>query len=151
MKGESHPVRVANVRVSEQVTLKYLDIYVQAGFPSPALDFSENDIDLIRELGLDKTSVYIMRVDGNSMEGKDTYIPSGAFISVDRSIKALPGHVVLAVLNREFTIKTLLRKNGRYILQPANPDFPPIAVSGEDELIIWGVVDVVFYRVGRKM
>jgi len=151
MKGESHPLRVANVRVSEQVTLKYLDIYIPAGFPSPALDFSENDIDLIRELGLDKPSVYIMRVAGHSMEGKDTYIPSGAFVSVDRSIKAVPGHIVLAIFNKEFTIKRLLRKNGRYILHPENPDFPPISVSGDDELIIWGVVDVVFYRVCKKM
>jgi len=149
--GGSSPERVTRLVISEGVTINYLDIRISAGFPSPALDFSENDIDLIRELGLDKPSVYIMRVDGKSMEGKDIYIPNGAFISVDRSIKAVAGHVVLAILNQEFTIKTLLRKNGRYVLQPENPDFKPIIVSGDDELIIWGVVDVVFYRVGRKL
>lgn len=151
MREARRPIRVSDIRVTELITLKYLDIYIQAGFPSPALDFSENDIDLIQELGLNKPSVYIMRVDGNSMEGKDVYIPSGAFISVDRSIKAVPGHVVLAILNQEFTIKTLLRKNGQYVLQPENPKFPSIPVSGDDELIIWGVVDVVFYRVGKKI
>ncbi|SEW21152.1 SOS response UmuD protein. Serine peptidase. MEROPS family S24 [Chitinophaga sp. YR573] len=142
-KSDNHPAY--NIQ-HLSVILQIIDARVSAGFPSPAADHSENEIDLIKEFGLDKPSVFIMQVDGTSMQGERIFIPNGAYICVDRAPKARPGNVVIAILNGEFTVKTLLRKNGRWILHPENPAFSPIEVGQEDELTIWGVAKAVIFR-----
>jgi len=58
---------------------------------------------------------------------------------VDRSVTAKDGDVVIAAVNNEFTIKRLSTKQG-IRLMPANKNYHPIVMSGENELVIWGVV-----------
>jgi DNA polymerase V len=132
--------------VPGSILIKMVEATVNGGFPSPAQDYSEEEVDLIKEFGLQRPSVFVMRVTGNSMEGKEIFIPAGALITVDRAPKAKPGDIVVAVLNGEFTLKTLRRENGKWVLHAENPSFKSIIVQEEDVLEIWGVVDLVLWR-----
>lgn len=67
-------------------------------------------------------------------------IDSGDYVVVDRSINAKHGHIVLAVVDGEFTIKRLFKKQGRTSLLAANPTYPNIELKDGQELRVWGVV-----------
>jgi DNA polymerase V len=112
---------------------------VPAGFPSPADDYLEGEIDLARYLIERPAATFLLRVSGHSMAGAG--ILDGDLVAVDRGVKAQPGHVVVAVLDGEMTIKRLRRlKDGRAALQAEHPDYPEIVVGEERPAEIWGVV-----------
>jgi len=72
-----------------------------AGFPSPADDYIENTLDLNEYLIDNPVATFMMRVSGNSMLGAG--INDKDVIIVDRSKEALPGKIVVAVLDGELT------------------------------------------------
>src|SRR5215216_5112104 len=86
----------------EPLTLPLLGRRVPAGFPSPADDYLEGEIDLNRYLIERQAACYFMRVSGHSMSGAG--VMDGDLVAVDRSMEAVPGHVVVAVLYGEMTI-----------------------------------------------
>ena len=57
-----------------------------------------------------------------------------------RSIEARHNHIVLAVLNNEFTVKRLHRRGGQIKLLAENPLYPCLILKNDEELSIWGVV-----------
>src|SRR3982750_1517772 len=77
--------------------------WIPAGFPSPADDYLEGEIDLNRYLIERPAACYLMKVSGPSMSGAG--IMDGDMVVVDRSMEPTPGHVVVAVLYGEMTIK----------------------------------------------
>ena len=92
--------------INESPEGKILDVFIPAGFPSPAQDYMENDISLADLFNLDSPAVYILRAVGDSMiEAK---IFSNNLIVVDRGISPCHNDIVVATLNGEFTIKRLL-------------------------------------------
>src|SRR5215216_4379648 len=96
----------------ETLPLPLVGRLVPAGFPSPADDYLESEIDLNRYLIERPAACYLMRVSGSSMTGAG--IMDGDLVVVDRSVEAAPGHVVVAVLDGEMTIKRLRRlRDGR--------------------------------------
>lgn len=83
-----------------------------------------------------------MRVSGESMRGAG--ILDGDLVVVDRSLSAQAGHVVVAVVQGDMTIKRLRRlASGRMLLQPENPDFPEFVIGEDLPADIWGVVVAV--------
>src|SRR5215217_1906238 len=105
------------------VPLPLLGRLVPAGFPSPADDYLEGEIDLNRYLIERPAACYLMRVSGNSMSGAG--IMDRDIVVVDRSVEAVPGHVVVAVIDGEMTIKRLRRlRDGRLLLKAENPEYP---------------------------
>lgn len=117
---------------------------VSAGFPSPAQDHYRGPVDLNEHLIQDKTSTFILNVAGDSMTGAGIF--DGDHIIVDRSLKAQFGCVVVAIVDGELTLKTLTRSRGRVVLQAENPKYPSIAMEGEMEMSIWGVVTYNIHR-----
>ena len=110
-----------------------------AGFPSPADDHLDGEIDLGAYLIERPASTFIMRVTGESMKGAG--ILDGDMVVVDRSVAPRSGLVVVAVLGGEMTLKRFRRlKNGRAALQAENPDFPEFVIGEEAPAEIWGVV-----------
>lgn len=109
-----------------------------AGFPSPATDHLERQLDLNDYLVPHPESTFFMRVKGDSMTGAG--IHDGDLLIVDRSLEAVPGHVVVAALDGELVVKRLQRSRGRITLKSENPACPDIAVGDAQELQIWGVV-----------
>lgn len=47
---------------------------------------------------------------------------------------------MIAVVDGDFTIKTLQLHHHRVVLHPENPAYPDVVVSGLSELVVWGVV-----------
>ena len=111
---------------------------IPAGFPSPAADYVEKGLDLNDYLIRNRATTFFFRVCGNSMDQAN--IHDGDTVIVDRSINPQHGHLVLAVVNDDFTIKRLYRRDGVVELHPENPAFDSIKFSEGEELQIWGVV-----------
>lgn len=121
------------------LTLPLLGRLVPAGFPSPADDYLEGEIDLNRYLIERPAACYLMRVSGPSMEGAG--IMDGDFVVVDRSVEPVSNHVVVAVLGGEMTIKRLRRlPDGRAILKAEHADYPELVLGDGQPFEIWGVV-----------
>ena len=80
-----------------------------------------------------------MRVTGHSMSGAG--ILDGDLLVVDRSLAARPGHVVVATLDGEMTVKRLRRlRDGRMALKAEHPDYPGLIFCEETPAEVWGVV-----------
>lgn len=124
--------------ISEEVFLPFIPSKVCCGFPSPAEDFPCQPLSLLELAAPRPLSTFIMRVKGDSM--RDAGIPDGSLISVDRSVQAKHGDVVVAAVDGEFTVKRLCLLQGRYLLKPANDSYPVIEVREGQELQVWGVV-----------
>lgn len=117
---------------------------VRAGFPSPAAEYEEAQLDINDIVVTNPAATFYVRVKGNSM--LDANIHEGDILVVDRSIEAAHGKIVIAVVDGEFTVKTLYNKDGMIKLVPANPDYPEIELHNEQELDIWGVVSYIIYK-----
>lgn len=116
--------------------LPLLLVSLPAGFPSPAQDDMEEPINLADWLVEHPAASYIMRVDGYSMTGAG--ITDGDLIIVSRAKKPVAGHIVVAIVHGDRTLKRLKRRDGRFWLVPEADGFPEIIV---DEYVeIWGVV-----------
>jgi DNA polymerase V len=111
---------------------------IPAGFPSPAADYVEKGLDLNTFMIANPASTFYFRVQGDSM--KNAHIFDGDIVPVDRSIDPKHRHIVLAVVNNEYTVKRLYKRAGVIELRAENPDYPPIRFQDFDELTIWGVV-----------
>jgi len=114
------------------------DCKVPAGFPSPAMDYMQERIDLNKEFIKHPLSTFIIRSEGMSM--MNAYIPPKARLIVDRSLTPKNGDIVLAVLNGEFTVKFLKKNDYKCWLVPANSKFKEIEITTEMDMQIWGVV-----------
>ncbi len=116
--------------------LPLLLVSLPAGFPSPAQDDMEEPINLADWLVEHPAASYIMRVDGYSMTGAG--ITDGDLIIVSRAKKPVAGHIVVAMVHGDRTLKRLKRRDGRFWLVPEADGFADIIV---DEYVeIWGVV-----------
>jgi DNA polymerase V len=126
------------VQPAEEKPVSFVSTPIKAGFPSPAQDYAEEDIDLVHLLGMDKPSVFVVRVDGHSMT--DAHVPDKSYLVVDRSLKPMPNDIVVAILNGEFTVKTLVKSTAGWMLYPENAMYDPILVREGDSFQVWGVV-----------
>ncbi len=111
---------------------------VPAGFPSPAADHAQERIDLNKQLIRNQEATYLFRVKGDSMSGVGIY--EGDILLVDRSVSPKHNHVVLALLNNEFTVKRLHRRGGVVKLVAENHLYPARQIKEEDDFVVWGVV-----------
>ena len=118
--------------------LPLLQHRIPSGFLSPADDYVEKKLDLNRYLVRNKAATYFFRVIGNSMTG--AHIHDGDMLVVDRSVEPKHGHIVLAVINNEYTVKRLYACNGVIELHAENPAYSPIRFREHEELQVWGVV-----------
>lgn len=81
---------------------------------------------------------FLLKVKGMSM--KDAGILDGDLVLVRQQPTAENGDIVAALVNDEATVKVFSRKHDRVVLEPANPEFKPIAIRKEDAFSIIGVV-----------
>ena len=106
---------------------------VGAGFPSPATDYIEDDVDLNTHLIKNAPATFIIRVQGKSMTNVGIY--DGDLLIVDRSINPKNSSTVIANVNEELVVKTFIRgKNNNYLASGPNK----IELSENPNVIIWG-------------
>lgn len=122
----------------------FFNCSVSAGFPSPASDYIDQRLDLNQYLGMHSEATFFLRVQGDSMQGAGIF--DGDLLIVDRSVQAKSGHVVIAVVDGEFTVKRLQRRAGVTWLKAENPAYPSIEFKEGQELEIWGVVSHVIHK-----
>ena len=114
---------------------------VGAGFPSPATDYIEDDVDLNSYLIKNSPATFIIRVQGRSMNNVGIY--DGDLLIVDRSINPKNLSTVIANVNEELVVKTFLKeKDNNYLTSGSNK----IELSENPNVIIWGVVTYVIHK-----
>ena len=114
-----------------------IETRVPAGFPSPAQDYLEDEIDLSSYLIRNPAATYMMRVEGDSMQGAG--ILDGDLVIIDKSLEVAHGRIVIACQHGEFTIKRAKKdRHGAWWLCPENPAFKPVRCV--DDCEIWGIV-----------
>ncbi len=92
---------------------------------------------VIDEMLVDKpSSTTLIPVRGDSMI--EAGIHDGDIAVVEKRNLANLGDIVVAIVDNEFTLKTLDKERGKYILRPANPAYPVIRPQGTLE--IFGVL-----------
>ncbi len=121
-----------------------LPLIMQAGFPSPAEDYLDKTLDLNELLIAHPAATFFVRVMGDSM--RNAGILSGDVLIVDRSLEAIDNAIVIAIINGEFTVKRLSKKEGHVFLVPENPSYPIVEITPESDFQVWGVVTYVIHK-----
>ncbi|MBU0605622.1 MAG: transcriptional repressor LexA [Candidatus Omnitrophica bacterium] len=120
-------------RINKPVRLLGL---IQAGFPSPAEEEAADLISIDEYLISNPQATYLLKVDGDSMI--DAGIHPGDLVLVQRDLEARHGDIVVASVDREWTLKYFERDGGKVVLRAANSKYTLIKPS--QELLIAGVV-----------
>jgi DNA polymerase V len=118
---------------------------VAAGFPSPADDYVEKNLDLNELLVQKPAATFFVRAQGESMLGAGIH-PNDILV-VDRSIEPVAGKIVICALNGELTVKRLAREHQQWQLKAENPDYADIIIHEDLDMVIWGVVTNVIHAV----
>ena len=126
------------INISTDLSLPLFSSKAACGFPSPADDYIEHNLDLNQYLIKHPAATFFVRAEGDSMRGVG--ILPGDLLIVDKSLVPKDNSIVLAVINGEFTVKRLKIIAGKGFLYPANKYYQPIAISTVDGLQFWGVV-----------
>lgn len=121
----------------------FYECAVAAGFPSPAEGEFTAELDLNDLLIKHPVATFFVRVSGSSMIKAG--IHHNDILVVDRSLEPANGKVVIASVNGEFTVKRLFLDGKRVRLMAENDAYPPIDITEEMELSIWGVVTNVIH------
>ncbi len=111
------------------------DAPAPAGMPA-ALPDSGDEFGIDAWLVRQPSRTVLMPVTGDSMI--DAGIHSGDRVVVEREASARQGDVVVALIDGEFTVKTLAEENGEVVLRPANPAYPVLRPG--KRLQVFGVV-----------
>ena len=129
---------------TKRFRIPLLNDSVSAGFPSPADDYTEENIDLNEHLISNPFSTFFLRVKGDSMINAG--IKDKDLIIVDKSLIAKPGNIVIAMIDGEFTIKRLSIKNDELYLKAENHNYPDFSFKNHIDVQIWGVVIYSIHR-----
>ena len=116
---------------------------VSAGFPSPAEDYVEGQLDLNKHLIEHPAATYFVRVTGDSMI--EAGIHNGDLLIVDRSVEPQDKNVVIANVNGELTVKRIRLRHNKVMLVPENEDYQPQQIDADMEFEVWGVVKHVIH------
>jgi DNA polymerase V len=130
------------------LALPLVSASVAAGFPSPADDYVESQLDLNEHLIRHPAATFFVRAAGKSM--LNAGIADGDLLIVDRAIEARDGDIVIAVIFGELTVKRIRRRAGRLLLEPDNAAYPAIDVPPEADLFVWGIVTHSIHRTSRR-
>ena len=117
---------------------------VGAGFPSPATDYVEDDLDLNNHLIKNIPSTFLIRVQGKSMN--KVGIHDGDLLIVDKSLNPKNFSTVIVNINEELVVKTFVRENNKSFLTSGSKKIEDkINLIENPEIFIWGVVTYVIH------
>ena len=87
---------------------------VGAGFPSPATDYVEDDIDLNNHLIKNIPSTFLIRAQGKSMNSVG--IHDGDLLVVDRSLNPKNFSTVIVNVHEELVVKSFIKEKDQSFL-----------------------------------
>ena len=115
-----------------------------AGFPSPATDYTEEDVDLNAHLITNAPATFIIRVQGKSMA--DVGIYDGDLLLVDRSLVPKNFSTVIANVHDELVVKSFVKsKDEKFLTSGSKKIEDKIIINNESDIFIWGVVTYVIH------
>ena len=141
-------LEIHSIDISTSLPLQYADEGIRAGFPSPAQDHMEQAIDLNKEIVKHPASTFYGRVVGDSM--KDEGIEEGDILVIDKSLELMDDDLAVCFIDGEFTVKRVRLETDAAWLIPANPDYPKIKVTADNDFIVWGIVTYTIKKNRRK-
>ncbi len=109
---------------------------IAAGFAAPVEEQAEETVTLDEYLVRDRSNTFLLRVKGESMI--DAGIQEGDLVIVERGKEPRVGDIVVGVLDGEYTLKRLIKENGKYCLKAENSRYPKLYAM--NELSVAGVV-----------
>ena len=117
---------------------------ISAGFPQNRQQEAKGCISVdVRTLGIQpSTDAFALEVRGDSMIGKGILDGDYAIVEVGRAPRS--GDVVVALIDNESTLKTLVSEKGQVVLKAENPKYPKCIPM--HELTIQGVLVAVIRR-----
>ena len=117
---------------------------VGAGFPSPATDYVEDDIDLNSHIIKNIPSTCLIRVQGKSMH--KVGIQDGDLLVVDKSLNPKNFSTVIVNINEELVVKNFIKEKEKSFLTSGSKQIrDKIDLTDNPEILIWGVVTYVIH------
>ena len=117
-----------------------------SGFPSPATDYIEEDVDLNVHLIKNVPATFIIRVQGKSMT--DVGIYDGDLLVVDKSLKPKNFSTVIANVHDELVVKSFVKKKDeQFLTSGSKRTEDKIIINSESDIFVWGVVTYVIHSV----
>lgn len=144
MKTDSSIAATFSLDQKARVVRPLFSCSVSAGFPSPADDYIDQRLDLNELLIANPAATFFVRTAGDSMTGAG--INSDDILIVDRSLTAISGKIVIAVVDGELTVKRLVQTASSCTLMAENPDYPAIKINKDSDFQVWGVVTSVIHQ-----
>ena len=127
-----------------KLTIPYYLHKAGAGFPSPATDYIEEDVDLNVHLIKNVPATFIIRVQGKSMT--DVGIYDGDLLVVDRSLKPKNFSTVVANVHDELVVKNFVKSKDQNFLSSGSKKIEDkIIINQDSDIFIWGVVTYVIH------
>ncbi|REC39998.1 LexA family protein [Chryseobacterium sp. 5_R23647] len=131
----------------ESLLIPLLPAKVKAGgygsFESPALDFPEDTIDLIKLLIKDKETVFFAHVTGDSLNGIGIF--DGDILIIQKGMLPKENDVIIVFLDGEFFVKKYkpsFKENSSNLksitLKSENPDYSDLFISSDSDFTYWG-------------
>ena len=117
---------------------------VPAGFPSPADDYLDMDLNLHDYLVQNPSATFCVKAIGDSMI--DAGIESSDVMVIDRALTPKNNDIILAVVDGEFTVKHIKKSNDELYLMPANENYRPMKITTEMNFQVWGVVTFIIHK-----
>ncbi len=130
------------------LALPMVGMRAACGFPSPAEDFMGEDLDLTKRCISNPAATFFAEVEGESMIAFGIY--PGDTLVLDRSISAKDDDIALLLWDGGLTVKKLRMRRNAVELVSGDSQHPPILVTGESELQVWGVVTWSFRKHLRR-
>nr|WP_306456957.1 translesion error-prone DNA polymerase V autoproteolytic subunit [Pantoea brenneri] len=109
---------------------------VPAGFPSPAQDYVESELNLHQYCVKHPAATFFLRASGNSMTSAG--MRDGDLLVIDRAVTPEHGDTIVATADGEFIVRQL-QLRPRLALRSLTPPHQAIYIN-PDELDIFGVV-----------
>ena len=137
---------IMNKYLNSRVLLPIYLCKVEAGFPSPAENYVEQELDLKEHLIRNSDSTFLVRATGKSMV--NVGISPGDILIVDRSLEAKNNSIIIVSIDGELTVKRLIKDNDnkKLYLKSENLDYPNIDLKIESDTMVWGVVTYSIHK-----
>ena len=113
---------------------------VSAGFPSPATDYVQDEIDLNSELIKNAPATFVIRVQGNSMN--DHKIASGDLLVVDRSLGLSNDCIAIINFNNELVVKNIIKQSNQFYIKSREEK---ILINEHSDINVWGIVTYIIH------
>jgi repressor LexA len=145
--SRSRGVRILGLELSRPATVS-IPFYGQIAAGQPALirDHVSDEFQVdLKMLGAEDS--FFMQVRGDSMENVGILDGDMVLVEPAQEDGLVDGDTVAARLGGEGTVKRYFRRDGRVVLEPANPSHAPMLVGEYEDFAVLGRVTGLFRRI----